>query len=222
MALSALLQGVGRLALDTAPLIYFFERHPQFFVQIEPVIAAIDSQALRGIASSLALLETLVGPLQNGNHTLADTYRRSLAISLELVPVDDQVADAGGFDSRSTSVQDARRDPLGHGSTGGSRRIPDQRCSAPSVHWRARAHRGGALTQADRPRRSIHRESVRGYSSAAKSSANPGSSGSPWRIDAPSMASTGRPGRYTHARFASMSTSQPRLAPHATNSSILA
>ncbi len=60
MALSAALQGVRRIALDTAPLIYVFERHPVHFAQVEPVIAAIDAGELRGIASSLALLETLV------------------------------------------------------------------------------------------------------------------------------------------------------------------
>lgn len=58
MALSLALQGVQRLALDTVALIYAFERHPVHFVQIAPVIAAIDAGGLRGIVSSLALLET--------------------------------------------------------------------------------------------------------------------------------------------------------------------
>jgi predicted nucleic acid-binding protein len=95
MALSAILQGVQRIALDTAPLIYTFERHAVHFAQVEPVVAAIDSGALRGVASTLALLETLVGPLQSGNTALADTYRRALTLApnLELVPVDAAVAE---------------------------------------------------------------------------------------------------------------------------------
>jgi predicted nucleic acid-binding protein len=95
MGLSPALQGVQRLALDTAPLIYVFERHPVHFVQVEPVVAAIDLGALRGVASSLALLETLVGPLKSGNATLADAYRRALTLStnLELVPMDEAVAE---------------------------------------------------------------------------------------------------------------------------------
>ena len=95
MALSPILAGVQRIALDTAPLIYVFEWHPVHFAQVEPVIAAIDAGALQGIASSLALLETLVGPLQCGNATLADTYRRTLtsAPNLRLVPVDESVAE---------------------------------------------------------------------------------------------------------------------------------
>jgi len=95
MALSAVLQGVQRIGLDTAPLIYVFERHPVHFVQVEPVIAAIDAGTLRGVASSLALLETLVGPIQSGDTVLADTYRRALTLApnLELVPVDDRVAE---------------------------------------------------------------------------------------------------------------------------------
>jgi hypothetical protein len=95
MALSPALQGVQRLALDTVALIYAFERHPVHFVQIAPVIAAIDAGALRGVVSSLALLETLVGPIQSGNAALAETYRRALTLApnLELVPVDDAVAE---------------------------------------------------------------------------------------------------------------------------------
>jgi predicted nucleic acid-binding protein len=95
MALSPRLQGVQRLALDTVTLIYFFERSAQFFAQVEPVIGAIDAGTLRGVASSLALLETLVGPLQSGNAALADTYRRALTLApnLELVPVDDAIAE---------------------------------------------------------------------------------------------------------------------------------
>ena len=95
MALSAILQGVRRIALDTGPLIYTFERHAVHFAQVEPVIAAIDAGTLRGIASTLALIETLVGPLQSGNAALADTYRRALtrAPNLELLPVDAAVAE---------------------------------------------------------------------------------------------------------------------------------
>jgi predicted nucleic acid-binding protein len=95
MALSAVIQGVRRIALDTAPLIYMFERHPVHFEQVESVIAAIDARVLRGVVSSLALLETLVGPIQSGNAALADTYRRALisAPNLELVPVDEGVAE---------------------------------------------------------------------------------------------------------------------------------
>jgi predicted nucleic acid-binding protein len=95
MALSAVLQGVQRIGLDTAPLIYVFERHPVHFTQVEPVIAAIDAGTIRGVASSLALLETLVGPIQSGDAALADAYRRALTLApnLELLPVDDRVAD---------------------------------------------------------------------------------------------------------------------------------
>jgi predicted nucleic acid-binding protein len=95
MALSAVLQGVQRIGLDTVPLIYLFERHPVHFAQVEPVIAAIDDGTLHGVASSLALLETLVGPIQSGDAALADKYRRALtfAPNLELVPVDARVAE---------------------------------------------------------------------------------------------------------------------------------
>jgi predicted nucleic acid-binding protein len=95
MALSAALQNVRRLALDTSPLIYVFEKHALHFAKVEPVIAAIDAGTLRGVASTLALLETLVGPIQSGNAALADVYRRARtqAPNFELVPVDDRVAE---------------------------------------------------------------------------------------------------------------------------------
>jgi len=64
------------VGLDTAPLIYYFEDHPDY----EPIVAPLFEARLEhgknlGTTSVVSLIETLVQPLKNGLHALAITYR---------------------------------------------------------------------------------------------------------------------------------------------------
>ncbi|PYT09743.1 MAG: hypothetical protein DMF60_01915 [Acidobacteria bacterium] len=68
----------GVIYIDTAPIIYSVEKHPDYAPSLRPVWAASKSGAIQVITSELALLETLVGPLKHGDSELADVYSELL------------------------------------------------------------------------------------------------------------------------------------------------
>lgn len=86
----------GRLvAVDTAPLIYFIERHPTYIERLRPFFRALDSGEFRAIVSSVALLEVMVVPYRSGNMTLLQQYREILleADNITVVPVSAAIAE---------------------------------------------------------------------------------------------------------------------------------
>ena len=78
----------GVIYIDTAPIIYSVEKHPDYAPSLRPVWAASKSGAIQVITSELALLETLVGPLKHGDSELADVYSELLtATEMRLLPI---------------------------------------------------------------------------------------------------------------------------------------
>lgn len=80
MALSRIVKG-KTVFLDTAPFIYFIEKHSRYHDLIKPVIYLIDAQESQGVTSTITLLEVLVHPLRDGNKKLADQYKAILLSS---------------------------------------------------------------------------------------------------------------------------------------------
>lgn len=82
--------GSGRVALDTAPFIYFIEEHPQYTPVVEPLFEAIDAGALEAVTTAITLVETLVVPLRLGDRELAERYEELLTKSrgLRLLDLD--------------------------------------------------------------------------------------------------------------------------------------
>ena len=84
------LASIQRLGIDTAPLIYFVERHPLF----SSVVRAFFERAERGelslVTSTLTLAEVLTKPFAQGAEAIATTYRSILTTSphIRLVPID--------------------------------------------------------------------------------------------------------------------------------------
>lgn len=83
-----------QLAIDTAPLISWFERNPRF----EPAIAqalgpVMDGEAL-AVVSTLALLEVLTGAYRRGDEALARRYQDlfSSTEGIAVLPVDAVIA----------------------------------------------------------------------------------------------------------------------------------
>ena len=60
------LQGVERLFLDTAPVIYFVERNPQYWAVVSQVFRAVDEAELTVVTSPITLAECLVMPYRRG------------------------------------------------------------------------------------------------------------------------------------------------------------
>src|SRR5690606_14745544 len=70
-----------RLAIDTAPFIYFVERTAPYIDTMREIFKQIDNGKLFGCSSVITLAEVLVLPIRTGNAELAAQYRRILTKS---------------------------------------------------------------------------------------------------------------------------------------------
>ena len=82
------------VGLDTAPLIYFIEKHPKYTSLVRPFFEAVARGDIQAVTSVLTLTEVLVHPLRQGNHALAGQYSRILlnAQNLTALPVSPFIA----------------------------------------------------------------------------------------------------------------------------------
>ncbi len=71
----------ARVTVDTAPIIYLLEGHPQFSKQYLSLFERIEVGGLHAVVSVVTLAEVLAGPLRHGNEILADRYYRALTSS---------------------------------------------------------------------------------------------------------------------------------------------
>jgi predicted nucleic acid-binding protein len=62
------------VGLDTAPLIYFIEKHPLYFPLLQPFFEAVERGDIEIVTSTLTLTEVLIHPLRHGNQVLARQY----------------------------------------------------------------------------------------------------------------------------------------------------
>ncbi len=82
--------GRGPIGIDSVVFIYFIEENPSYLPIVAPLFAALDEGRIRGVTSTLTLLETLVVPYRAGDAALADRYELLLTHSrgLELIELD--------------------------------------------------------------------------------------------------------------------------------------
>jgi predicted nucleic acid-binding protein len=66
------------LLIDTPPIIYFLEDHPEFGVRFAPLFAAHAAGRLRFSVTTVTVAEVLVGPLRAGDDALVQRYRAIL------------------------------------------------------------------------------------------------------------------------------------------------
>ncbi|MFQ6026381.1 MAG: type II toxin-antitoxin system VapC family toxin [Dehalococcoidia bacterium] len=76
------------VGLDTAPIIYFIEEHPDYLPIVKPFFEAMDRGEIRAVTSVVTLLEVLVHPLRRGNLELVQQYREFLLNSSGLTCAD--------------------------------------------------------------------------------------------------------------------------------------
>ena len=82
----------GDLVLvDTAPLIYVLEDHPEFAQLFVGMFEAAERGQLQIAVSTISLAELLVGPLKQGQDALAKRYEKALG-AFELVPVSVEIS----------------------------------------------------------------------------------------------------------------------------------
>lgn len=82
------------VGLDTAPLIYFIEKHQTYLPLVRPFFEAVERGDILVVTSTLTLTEVLIHPLRQGNQDLAREYSRILlnATNLKMVSVSPLVA----------------------------------------------------------------------------------------------------------------------------------
>jgi predicted nucleic acid-binding protein len=66
------------VGLDTAPLIYFIEEHPNYTTVVDPFFEALERRELRVVTSTITLLEVLVHPMRQNDAQMAEKYRNIL------------------------------------------------------------------------------------------------------------------------------------------------
>jgi predicted nucleic acid-binding protein len=81
------------LLLDSAPIIYVLEDHPDFAPRFSPLFAAQAAGHLRFAVTTITIAEVLRGPLQAGNEVLARRYRAVLE-SWQVLPLDVDIAES--------------------------------------------------------------------------------------------------------------------------------
>lgn len=69
------LAGVTKLGFDTAPLIYFVERHPSYVDIMREVIRRVDIGIIAAYTSVISLTEVLVQPKRAGDTRLEFEYQ---------------------------------------------------------------------------------------------------------------------------------------------------
>lgn len=90
LKISKALGNVSLLGFDTAPLIYFVEKHPLYFDLMETIMSTIADGTVSGISSTLTLTELLTQPLRLGKASLVNQYEAIMVntIGFRLVPLD--------------------------------------------------------------------------------------------------------------------------------------
>jgi predicted nucleic acid-binding protein len=81
----------SRIAVDSAPLIYFLEDHRTLAARFAPLFEAEAAGNIEIAVSAIAVAEVLAGPLKTGNEALASRYRRAMD-AWQIVPVDAELA----------------------------------------------------------------------------------------------------------------------------------
>ena len=90
------LEGLPENALflvDSAPIIYFLEDHPELASVFRPVFEAHDEGLLRLAVTTVTLAEVLTGPLSAHDEVLAERYRATLK-SWFVVDLDAEIAES--------------------------------------------------------------------------------------------------------------------------------
>ncbi|HVP22253.1 MAG TPA: type II toxin-antitoxin system VapC family toxin [Anaerolineaceae bacterium] len=87
------LGSISKVGLDTTVFIYHFEKHPIYSPLTQEILSNIEKGILKGITSSVILMEIIVKPLSMGRNDIARKYEALLMNfpNLEVVDLDRDV-----------------------------------------------------------------------------------------------------------------------------------
>lgn len=92
--ISTALQQVRWLYVDTAPLVYYVEAHPNYVELMDDIITRIEDKLIEAISSVITLTEVLTYPMRLGQTKYEQAYRDILLHSggFRLLPVTTETA----------------------------------------------------------------------------------------------------------------------------------
>ncbi|CBE68308.1 MAG: PIN domain-containing protein [Candidatus Methylomirabilis oxygeniifera] len=98
MTLSDELTGIDSIFIDTAPIIYYIEAHPEFGHLAKEVVTAFQSGHLTAYSSVMTLAEVLPRPIERGDEKLARTFADFLKHGkrLTMVEISEEIAESAG------------------------------------------------------------------------------------------------------------------------------
>lgn len=98
MTLSKELSRVNTLFIDTPPVIYYIEAHPQFGPLVKEIVDLFQSGGVAAFSSVLTLTEVLSKPIEAGDEDLARKFAEFLKYgkNLGLIEISVDVAERAG------------------------------------------------------------------------------------------------------------------------------
>ena len=98
MTLSEELIRINSIFVDTAPIIYYIEAHPQFGPLAKEVVSAFQSGDLRAYCSVITLAEDLPKPVEKGDEKLVRKFAEFLkhGRNLTMIEISEGTAEAAG------------------------------------------------------------------------------------------------------------------------------
>ena len=98
MNLSDELDRLQTVFIDTAPVIYYIEAHPQFGPLAKKVVDSFRSGRLIALSSVITLVEVLPKPVESGNDELAKKFSNFLKTgkNIKLLEISANIAELAG------------------------------------------------------------------------------------------------------------------------------
>ena len=108
MSFSEELTNINTIFIDTAPVIYYIEAHPQFGPLAKEVVISFQSGNMNAFSSVITLTEVLSKPIENGDERLARKFAEFLkhGKNLNMIEISEVIAEAaGGLRGRYTFLK---------------------------------------------------------------------------------------------------------------------
>ena len=89
---------INSIFIDTAPVIYYIEAHPQFGPLVKEVVNAFQSRNLSAYSSVITLVEVLPKPTESGDERLTRKFAEFLkhGRNFIMIEISERIAEAAG------------------------------------------------------------------------------------------------------------------------------
>ena len=98
MTLTEELANVNSIFIDTAPVIYYIEAHPQFGPLAKEAVEIFQSGSLNAFSSVVTITEVLPKPIEHGDEKLARRFAEFLkhGKNLTMIEISEMIAERAG------------------------------------------------------------------------------------------------------------------------------